>query len=172
MSVFLPSPLVGEGGASRSEATGEGFSRLGKLYEDVLQNCRRLLQDIIVPISRDLESLCHQDRSAFLVTCRRCVLTAINFDDEALFTANKIQNEALEWHLATKLESRKPPIAKQSPHGQFCVGRLMAHLFREAADACGDRPMIWCLWREPLTRRRTAFGATLSHKGKVGVRFA
>jgi hypothetical protein len=23
-----------------------------------------------------------------------------------------------------------------------------------------------CMWREPLTRRRTSFGATLSHKGR------
>jgi hypothetical protein len=26
--------------------------------------------------------------------------------------------------------------------------------------------MAWCSRREPLTRRRTAFGATLSHKGR------
>jgi hypothetical protein len=26
--------------------------------------------------------------------------------------------------------------------------------------------MIWCMRREPLTRRRISFGATLSHKGR------
>ena len=61
MSVFLPSPLVGEGGASRSEATGEGFLRLGQLCENVLQYGGRLLQHVIVPVPLDSKTLGYQD---------------------------------------------------------------------------------------------------------------
>ena len=57
MRSFFPSPLVGEGGASRSEATGEGFYRLGQLCENILQNSSRLLQYVIVPVARDPETL-------------------------------------------------------------------------------------------------------------------
>ncbi len=60
-AIFLPSPLVGEGGASRSEATGEGFLRLGELCENVLQDSRGLLQHVIVPVTRDSKSFGHQD---------------------------------------------------------------------------------------------------------------
>src|SRR5260370_40690977 len=44
----------------------------------------------------------------------------------------------------------------------------MAHFLCEIADALGGRPMVWCLRREPLTRRLTAGGATLSHRGPTG----
>jgi hypothetical protein len=158
---FFPSPLVGEGGASRSEATGEGFLPLGKLHENVLQHGRGLLRHVIVPVAGDSKTFHHQDCFPCFITCGRCVLATVNFDDEALFEANKVENEVLEGDLPTKFETRQSPITKQSPHRQFRIGGLVAHLPGEDADAFGDRPMVWCMRREPLTRRRTSFGATL-----------
>jgi hypothetical protein len=47
-------------------------------------------------------------------------------------------------------------ITKQSPHPQFRIGGLVAHLLCEATDAFGDWSMAWWLRREPLTRRLTS----------------
>ena len=112
MSFFLPSPLVGEGGAERSSATGEGFLRLGKLCENVLQNGRRLLQNVVVPVTRDSKAFCDQDGISRCVAFRRCVLTAVDFDDQAFLEANEIKNKVLKGDLATKLEKRKAPVAE------------------------------------------------------------
>ena len=102
------------------------------------------------------------------------VLTTIDFDDDALLETNKVENELLKRHLPPEFILREPSITEQSPHRRFSVGRLATHVLGEMADAFGDRSMAWCLRREPLTRRRTSFGATLSHKGrgKVSVRVA
>jgi hypothetical protein len=84
------------------------------------------------------------------------VLTTIDFDDHALFEANKIENKILKWNLPSKFEECEPSIAQQSPHGCFSVGRLAAHPLCEIADAFGGGPMVWRLRCEPLTRRLTA----------------
>jgi len=109
-SIFLPSPPVGEGGASRSEATGEGFLQLGKLYENVLQHDRGLLQHIIVPVTRDTESLGNQYGFSRIITLGFHMLTTIDFDDEAPFEANKVEYEALKGDLPTKFEGRQSAI--------------------------------------------------------------
>ena len=102
------------------------------------------------------------------------MLTAIDFDDEALLEANEVENKVLKGDLATKLEKRKAPVAEQAPHGGFGVSWLAPHLLCEISDALGGQPMVWRLRHEPLTRRLTSFGATLSHKGrgKTRVRLA
>ena len=55
--------------------------------------------------------------------------------------------------------------------GKFLRRNIVDVTAAEVADAFGSRTMVWRLRREPLTRRRTSFGATLSHKGrgKIGV---
>jgi hypothetical protein len=68
--------------------------------------------------------------------------------------------------LSPEFESREAPITEQAPHRRFSVSRLATHVLGEMPDAFGDRSMAWCSRREPLTRRRTSFGATLSHKGR------
>ena len=111
MSSFLPSPLVGEGGASRSEATGEGFLQFNELYENVLQNAGRSLQHVIVPVASDSKTFGFQGRFSLDVTLGRCVLTTIDFDDDTFFEANEIENKGLKGHLPPKLEKRKPSVA-------------------------------------------------------------
>jgi hypothetical protein len=78
----------------------------------------------------------------------------------------KSRNKVLKRDLPAKFEVRESPIAEQSPHLCFGVRGLAAHLFCEIADAFGGRSMAWRLRHEPLTRRLTSFGATLSHKGR------
>jgi hypothetical protein len=93
------------------------------------------------------------------------VLTTIDLDDHASFKANEVENKSLKWNLSAKFEKREPPIAQQAPHGRFSVGGFDASSL-QFADALRRWPMVWCLRHEPLTRRLTPFGATLSHKGR------
>jgi hypothetical protein len=81
------------------------------------------------------------------------MLTAVDFDDHALFKANKVENKVLKRDLPTKFEAREPPIAEQTPHGGLSVGRFTADFLWEIADAFGGWPMVWRLQHEPLTRR-------------------
>ncbi len=84
------------------------------------------------------------------------MLTAINFNNHALFETDEVENKVLKGDLATKFEERKPSIAEQSPHGCLSVGRFATHLLCEIADPFGGRPMVWRLRHEPLTRRLTS----------------
>jgi hypothetical protein len=120
-----------------------------------LQNDRRSLQHVIVPVAPYSKTFGLQDGISRHVALRGCVLTTIDFDDDAPFKANEVENKALKGDLPTKFEKHETPIAEQSPHGSFSVGRLAAHLLCEIADALGGRPMVWCLRHEPLTRRLT-----------------
>ena len=124
------------------------------------------MQHVVVPVPLDSKSLSHQDGIPYGITRRFSVLTTIYFDDKALLETDKVENEVLKGDLAAELILREASIAEQSPHRPFRVGGLVAHLLREAAGAFGYRSMAWRLRREPLTRRRTSFGATLSHKGR------
>jgi len=152
-SVSLPSPLVGEGVASRSEATGEGFLRPNELGENVLQNDRRPLQDVIVPVACDSEPFSPEKGFSGCIAPRRCMLTAIDLNDGAPFEANEVENERLKGSLTAKFEPGQASIAQQSPHGGLGVGRLPTHFPCEIADAFGCRSMVRCLLHQPLTRR-------------------
>jgi len=163
---FLPSPLVGEGGASRSEATGEGFSRLDELCENVLQYGQRLLQYVIVPVTRYPETFGRKNGICLHVTLRRCVLTTVDFNNHPLVETDEVENKTLKWDLPPKFKDREPSVAKQTPHRRLSVGSLATHHFCEIADALGGWSMVWRLRHEPLTRRPTSFGATLSHRGR------
>ena len=161
---FFPLPLWER---VAPKATGEGsIAVLSESCEDVLQDDRRTLQDIIVPVARDLEALRDQDRVSRRVTFARCMLTAVDLNDEASLEANEIENKALKGNLTTKFELCKPSIAEQTPHRRFSVRGLAAHRLCEIADALRGCSMAWRLRHEPLTRRLTSFGATLSHKGR------
>jgi hypothetical protein len=133
---------VGEGGAERSSATGEGFLRLGELCENVLQYGRRLLQHVIVPVARDPKTFGHQDGFSRCVTLGFSMLTTIDFDDETLFETHEIENVVLKGDLSAKLEKREPSTAEQSPHGCFSVSRLAPQLFCETADTLGGWTMV------------------------------
>jgi hypothetical protein len=84
------------------------------------------------------------------------VLTTTYFDDHALLETHKVENEVLKGDLPTEFILREASITEQSPHRQFRISGLVAHLLGEAADAFGDRSMAWCLRREPRTRRLTS----------------
>jgi hypothetical protein len=92
------------------------------------------------------------------------VLATIDLNYDAPFEADEIKNKGLKGDLSAKFEKRQSPVAEQSPHGRFGVGRFTPHVFREIADALGGWSMAWRLRHEPLTRRATR--ATLSHRGR------
>ena len=118
---------------------------------------------MIVPITRDPETFGHQNGISPCIRLRQGVLTAIDFDDDALFETDEVENKALKGDLATKFEKRKPPIAEQ---------RHMA-----ASASVGSRRILFAKLRMRLAVGRWcgvcgtnpspgAFGATLSHKGR------
>jgi len=114
------------------------------------------LQHIIVPVTRDSEPLREQYCFPCCVTVGIRVLTAIDFDDEALFETDKIKNKILKGNLPAKFGLREPAVSQQTSHFGFSVGRFATHLLGEIADAFGRRSMVWCLRHEPLTRRLTS----------------
>jgi hypothetical protein len=152
-SIFLPSPLVGEGGAERSSATGEGYLTVQR----VLRECPPGRSDAVAThhcsSSARSGTLGDQGSLSRLVTFGRSVLTTVDFNDQALFEANEIENIALKRHLPPELETLQPSIAQQSPHRRFGIGRFVAHLLCETADAPCGRTMAWWLRHVPLTRR-------------------
>jgi hypothetical protein len=105
---------------------------------------------------RDSEPLREEYRVPCRVTLGIRVLTAIDFDDEALFETDKIKNKILKGNLPAKFELREPTVSQQSPHFGFSVRRFATHLFGEIVDAFGRWSMVWCLRHEPLTRRLTS----------------
>jgi hypothetical protein len=147
---------VGEGGAERSSATGEGFLRLGELYENILQNGGRSLQHVIVPVTRDPKTFGYQNGFSRGVTLRVSMLATIDFDDDAPLETDKVENKVLKGDLATKLVECKSPMTEQAPHGGFGVRRFATHLLCEIAGALGGWSMVWCLRHEPLTRHLTS----------------
>ena len=110
----------------------------------------------IVPVTRDPKTFRHQDGVSCGITFGVRVLTAIDFDDDALFEAHEVENESPKGDLPPKLDERESPVAEQSPHRRFSVGRLAAQLSCEPPDAFGGGSMVWCLRHEPLTRRLTS----------------
>jgi hypothetical protein len=161
---FFPLPLWER---VAPKATGEGsIAVLSESCEDVLQDDRGTLQDIIVPVMRDLEAPRDQDRVSRRVTFGRCMLTAVDLNDQASLEANEIENKALKGNLTTKFELRKPSITEQTPHRRFSLRGLAAHRLCEIADVLRSWSMAWRLRHEPLTRRLTSFAATLSHEGR------
>src|SRR6185312_10637395 len=98
---FFPLPLWER---VAPKATGEGsIAVLSESCEDVLQDDRGTLQDIIVPVMRDLEAPRDQDRVPGRVTFGRCMLTAVDLNDQASLEANEIENKALKGNLTTNL---------------------------------------------------------------------
>jgi hypothetical protein len=73
-----------------------GALRFNELCENVLQHVYRLLQDIIVPVARDLKAFGDQNGFTCLISFRRCVLTTIDLDDEALFRSKQNREYSFE----------------------------------------------------------------------------
>ena len=81
-----------------------GFSRLGELCEDVLQDSGPALQHIIVPVARNLKTFDSQFRVSRGISFRTGVLTTINFNDKTLFEADKVENVTLKGDLSAEFD--------------------------------------------------------------------
>jgi len=84
------------------------------------------------------------------------VLTTVYFDDNALLETDEVENEFLKGNLSPEFVPLETPVAEQSPHRGFSVGRLATHVSGELAEALGDGPIARRLWHQPLTRRLTS----------------
>jgi hypothetical protein len=118
---------VGEGGAERSEAPGEGSAFITlKECEKAFGNSFWVQQHIVVPIARDGKPFTRQDGIASSIASRIQVLAAVDFDNDAWLKANKIQNVTSEWDLPPKLKTREAPVPEQPPHRDFRIRLLSA----------------------------------------------
>jgi len=113
-------------------------------------------EEVVVPVAHDSETFGLQDGFSRRVAAGVSMLTAVDLDDGAFLKANEVEDEILKRHLPAKLVSCEPPIAEQPPHRCFRLSGLAAHALCELADAFSNRPMVWRLRREPLTRRLTS----------------
>ena len=104
---------MGEGGAERSEAPGEGLS--SELSKQIDRHAFRVAQHIVIPIAHYPEPFAYKSLVPQLVSRRVGVLPDIDFDDDAAFITDKIQNIVSECNLPTEFEISKPSIAKDSP---------------------------------------------------------
>ena len=86
-----------------------------------------------MPVARDIESKFRECVASDRIAGGRCMLTAIDLDDEPFFEADEIENVAFERRLAAKLEVRELSGSQQPPHRGFGVGRSVTHLFCEDA---------------------------------------
>lgn len=113
-----------------------------KFCADVIQNNIGLSQHVVVPIAGNLKAFGGQDGVSHSIALRRCMLTAIDFNDEARFEANKIKNVVLKWCLPAEFEATKATMTKQAPHRRLGIGWRTAHTLCEVFYAFCDRVMM------------------------------
>jgi hypothetical protein len=75
------------------------------------------------------------------VARRVSMLTAIDFDDEAMFVTHKISDERPDRRLAPKADAFQSMRAKRRPKVPFCFGQVFAQSFGVAAMNRRNRPM-------------------------------
>jgi hypothetical protein len=85
---------------------------LAQCLVDYGQHAVEIPIDLIVPESKDSESLRCEMLIAFCVAARMCieiVLSAIDLDDEAMLEAHKIDDEIVTRRLTAKVETAFAP---------------------------------------------------------------
>jgi hypothetical protein len=84
------------------------------------------------------------------------VLTAIDFDHEARFEADKVRDERTDRNLPAKLEARKSPIAQGKPQFALSIGHARTQFARPPTLL----PVDWwfCGRTRPYTLSRSGRG--------------
>jgi len=146
-----PSPQRGRGWpASAGRVRGRGESRF-----DLGPNTIRILQHIAVPEADHAEALAFEIRRAPCIALGR-VLSAIDFDDEALLGAQKINDVSVDFDLATELEAAVLPRTKEAPQFSLSIRGVEAQRSRSCC-----RMVLSC--HAPSAR---SIGPTLSRAGE------
>src|SRR5690606_34843503 len=99
-------------------------------------------------------------------TCVFRVLSAIRLDDQPRLEADEVDDVALDWHLAPKLEAVQPMRPQQVPQPPLGVGGVAAYgfgIFAKARRSCHS-PLSWiCKSDLAAPESRKSF---LSRKGR------
>src|SRR3954462_11634020 len=98
-----PLPLWGRVAPHEVRRRVRGMLPQGELCKDVLQYRSGLLQHVIVPVARDDKAFSGECCVTSCVASRFRMLTAVDFDHEALFQADEIENVGVERDLSAKL---------------------------------------------------------------------
>src|SRR5579871_2378799 len=102
-----PSPLVGEGGASRSEATGEGSLTARRALQEYLLVQMRVAAKHRCSNSARLKAFRGQNAVSLSVALRVRVLTAVDLDHQTRVETNEVEDVTFERNLPSKFESGK-----------------------------------------------------------------
>ena len=125
-----PSPLQ-RGRGSSPQASGErGLQGI----QDARQHALFIVENVVVPESKDAEPLRAQISITASVAGTFGMMTPVSFDDEPVLQAHKIDNVMVDRHLALELERRETLCAEDLPQPMFGLGRRAAHLFRTFAQ--------------------------------------
>ena len=100
-----------------------------KRLQDNFQTSVCLLQHIMVPEAQHLKALLLQVAAAPIIFCLLfCMLSAIQFDDQAGFQAGEVGDVWPYCMLSTKLVAMQLPGSQPSPQMLFSIGHLCAQL--------------------------------------------
>ena len=108
------------------EGRGEG-SPAPQLVRDLDQYSFDVLQDVIVPEADEPMALVLKPSCSFIVPCLLSgMLPSIDFDDEALLHAEKIDDITAQRALAAKLMAAKLPVTQVTPEQCFRIRPVAA----------------------------------------------
>src|SRR5689334_12856255 len=98
----LPLP-AGERGGVR------GFGRmLIERAQNLLKHAFEIAHHVVVPeTEHEITHRLQHCRALFILTSANCMLTTVELDDQFRISANKIQDEAIDWHLPLEFPCRE-----------------------------------------------------------------
>lgn len=73
------------------------------MTKDVIEDDGRTVQHIVIPIPQNDKAFSRQNCVSRFVLGGVRMLASVDFDDDALIKANKIENKAFDGHLPAKL---------------------------------------------------------------------
>ena len=84
----------------------------------------RIFEDVGIPEAQNAITLSSKLGVATPVPYAFTMLAPINFDDQALLLAEKVNHPGTDWHLAAKLPPGEAPVPQVIPEVAFGVGQV------------------------------------------------
>jgi hypothetical protein len=121
----------------------------------------------VIPEPEDLKSLCRKKRIACgIIALSRCMLAAIEFDDQSSFQANEIDDVTPDGVLPLEFVSVQTAIANLLPEFSLGVRLFVTHVAREFAQPhflCANFESALCD-HDPLTLTLSPDGGEGNYK--------
>ena len=100
-----------------------------KFCDKAGQHAFQIAEYLIIRGSNDIPAQLSEFRLALLIVCPPIGVTlAIDFDNQLLLDAGKVDDEAIDGVLAAKLETGQTPVPQHTPEPLFRNGRSLSEL--------------------------------------------